>query len=96
MPFFLFMETPPLPLLDSPVLLEIFTHDSLRQDSLPVHPSYRDRYRLSFLGEHTLKHAVAYCYFQLKPLLSVREIQVGIYYYYSVSITNQFTEFGSP
>ena len=67
-------ELPELPKLSGEVLLEVFTHRSLR---LACHAKYRDNERLSVLGSHMLDMVTTQLLFSRKPMLTRSEIEVS-------------------
>lgn len=70
-------EIPRLPDLGSDLVLEVYTHESLRPPNATKAEDYTDNTRLARLGERVLDTAVTLVLFRRKPLLSVDEITVS-------------------
>lgn len=67
-------DLPELPKLSGEILLEVFTHRSLR---LACHAKYRDNERLSVLGSYILEMMTTQLLFNRKPMLTRSEIEVS-------------------
>lgn len=69
---------PPLPKLGGDVILEVFTHRSLRFSGalLAEDSEYGDNERLAILGEKVLEAAVTDTLFRKRPMLKAEEIEV--------------------
>lgn len=67
-------ELPELPKLSGQIMLEVFTHKSLR---LACHAKYRDNERLSVLGSHILEMVTTQLLFNRKPMFTRNEIEVS-------------------
>ena len=65
---------PSIPQLNGEIILDVFTHRSLRFPGATS--SYGDGGRLAILGEKALECAVTYTLFKRKPLLDQAQIQV--------------------
>ncbi|KAI6104071.1 hypothetical protein EDD16DRAFT_1638665 [Pisolithus croceorrhizus] len=68
-----FPELPTLPKLSGMLVLEVFTHRSLR---LACHASYGDNERLTVLGQHVLEMIITQLLFTRKPKLKRENIEV--------------------
>jgi hypothetical protein len=70
---------PPLPKIegDLDLVLDVYTHSSLRFDSAPMNDDYGDTDRLAELGGKILDLAVTNHYYSKKPMLRATEIDVG-------------------
>ncbi|PCH33926.1 hypothetical protein WOLCODRAFT_22338 [Wolfiporia cocos MD-104 SS10] len=74
------MDTPPLtpvPQLHGDIILEVFTHKSLRFPGAPTNEDseYGDSERLSLLGEKVLEVAITFALFNKRPLLKAHDIE---------------------
>jgi hypothetical protein len=67
-------DLPELPKLSGQIMLEVFTHRSLR---LACHAKYRDNERLSVLGSYILEMMTTQLLFNKKPMLTRSEIEVS-------------------
>ena len=67
-------DLPELPKLSGQIMLEVFTHKSLR---LACHAKYRDNERLSVLGSHILEMMTTQLLFNRRPMLMRSEIEVS-------------------
>ena len=69
---------PPLPKLTGEIILEVFTHRSLRFPGAPINEDseYGDNERLAILGEKALETAVTDTLFRKRPMLKAHEIEV--------------------
>ena len=65
---------PDLPKLSSKIILDVFTHASLR---LACHATYQDNERLSVLGYHILEMITTQLLFCRKPKLRKETIEVS-------------------
>ncbi|KDQ63217.1 hypothetical protein JAAARDRAFT_188818 [Jaapia argillacea MUCL 33604] len=65
---------PSLPKLSGDIILEVFTHRSLRFEGAPQNEEFGDNDRLAELGERVLVAAVTFCLFSKRPMLSANEI----------------------
>jgi dsRNA-specific ribonuclease len=70
-------ELPDLPKLSGHILLEVYTHKSLR---LACNARFRDNERLSVLGHEILEMMTTQLLFFRKPKLTVHQIKVSRYY----------------
>jgi dsRNA-specific ribonuclease len=66
---------PALPKLDGDIMLEVFTHRSLRFGGAQTSEEYGDNERLAELGHQVFELAVTYCLFLKRPMLTAQEIQ---------------------
>jgi len=68
---------PPLPKLTGEIILEVFTHRSLRFQGAPINEDsdYGDNERLAILGERVLETAVTDTLFRKRPMLKADEIE---------------------
>ncbi|CCL98505.1 uncharacterized protein FIBRA_00504 [Fibroporia radiculosa] len=68
---------PPIPKLRGDIILEVFTHKSLRFPGAPTNEDseYGDNERLSVLGEKVLDTATTYTLFVKRPMLKAEEIE---------------------
>ncbi|KAF8560207.1 hypothetical protein OG21DRAFT_38851 [Imleria badia] len=83
-------DLPDLPKLSGEILLEVFTHRSLR---LACHAKYRDNERLSVLGSHILEMVTTQLLFSRKPMLTRNEIEAQRQRLLSVDITETWANF---
>ncbi len=69
---------PPLPTIsgDPNIMLDVYTHSSVRHAGGPSDPEYGNPERLAELGKRMLDLAVTYHFFHLKPHLAAGEIAV--------------------
>lgn len=67
---------PTLPLLSGDLILDVFTHKSLRYPGAPVDNEFGDNDRLALLGGRLLSTAMTLALFNKRPMLSSEEIQV--------------------
>lgn len=69
---------PPAPKLRGEIILEVFTHKSLRFPNAPLDEDseYGDNERLSVLGQNALETAVTYTFFSKRPMLTAADILV--------------------
>ena len=69
---------PAAPKLRGDIILEVFTHKSLRFPGAPINEDseFGDNERLSVLGEKVLELAVTFALFNKRPMLKVDEIEV--------------------
>jgi len=65
---------PPAPKLRGDIILEVFTHKSLRFPGAPVNEEYGDNVRLAVLGQKVLECAATYTLFNRRPMLNADEI----------------------
>ncbi|KAF8956063.1 hypothetical protein BDZ97DRAFT_1853487 [Flammula alnicola] len=70
-------DLPPLPKIDGDVdlMLDVYTHSSLRFDTAPMNDDYGDTHRLAELGAKVLDLAVTYHLYSERPFLTQGEIQ---------------------
>lgn len=68
-------SVPPLPKINGDVILEVFTHKSLRV--VHVNEEYGDNERLALLGGAFLEAAVTESLFRSKPALKADDIRVS-------------------
>jgi len=64
---------PPLPQIKSDLVLQVFTHKSLRRPNAPP-ADYGDNERLADLGKMAFEVAITYALFRKRPLLQVSDI----------------------
>jgi dsRNA-specific ribonuclease len=71
-------DLPPLPKIEGDVdlMLDIFTHSSLRFDGAPMNDDYGDIERLGELGAKVLELTVTNQLYSQRPLISSKDIQV--------------------
>jgi dsRNA-specific ribonuclease len=71
-------STPPLPKIEGDVdlLLDVYTHKSLRFGGAPFNDEYGDTERLAELGARVLDLAVTFYFYSRKPMLTASEIAV--------------------
>ena len=71
-------ELPPLPRIDGDVdlMLDVYTHSSLRFGGAPMNDDYGDTERLAELGAKVLELTVTNQLFRQRPFLHSKEIQV--------------------
>lgn len=69
------MTFPPLPPIKGELILNVFTHKSLRQPN-----GNDDNERYAVLGEKAFEAAVAYCIFLRNPHLRKKSAEVGRFY----------------
>ncbi|PPQ92609.1 hypothetical protein CVT25_007303 [Psilocybe cyanescens] len=69
---------PPLPKIegDLDLMLDVYTHHSLRYSGAPMNGDYGDTERLANLGSKVLDLVVTYHLFSVKPLKSARDMGV--------------------
>lgn len=72
-------QVPPIPKLQGEIILEVFTHRSLRFHGAPLDQDseYGDNERLAVLGEKVLEAAVTDALFRQRPMLKGTDIEVG-------------------
>ncbi|KAG6910515.1 hypothetical protein DXG01_009934 [Tephrocybe rancida] len=70
------MNLPPLPKIDGDIdlVLDVFTHKSLRYGAPSMNDDYGDTDRLAELGNRILDLAVTYHYYSKRPMLQSHEI----------------------
>jgi hypothetical protein len=70
---------PPLPKIEGDIdlMLDVYTHSSLRMPETPMNDDYGDTPRLRELGQRVLELVVTYHLFNERPMLRQDEIQVG-------------------
>lgn len=70
---------PPLPKIEGDIdlLLDVYTHNSLRFDGAPMNDDYGNTDRLVELGEKVLELVVTKHFYSEKPFLATEQIQVG-------------------
>ena len=61
---------------DVDLLLDVYTHKSLRFGGAPLNDEYGDTERLAELGHRVLDLAVTFHFYARKPMLSASEIAV--------------------
>jgi dsRNA-specific ribonuclease len=83
-------DLPELPKLSGQIMLEVFTHRSLR---LACHAKYRDNERLSVLGSYILEMMTTQLLFNKKPMLTRSEIEVERQRLLSVDIIDAWADF---
>jgi dsRNA-specific ribonuclease len=71
---------PPFPKIDGhhDLLLDVYTHKSLRFSGAPLNEEYGDTDRLAILGEKVLDLAVTSYLFSRKPILPAPEIDASL------------------
>lgn len=69
---------PAAPKLRGDIILEVFTHKSLRFPGAPINEDseFGDNERLSILGEKVLQLAVTFALFNKRPMLKAEDIEV--------------------
>jgi hypothetical protein len=77
---------PPLPELTGDVLLEVFTHRSLRFSGAPMNDEFGDSERLAILGAEVMELITTYCLFCKRPMLKADEIEVCITFWYTYAL----------
>lgn len=70
-------DIPRLPDIGTDLVLEVYTHESLRPPSATKPEDFTDNKRLAQLGRRVLDTAITWVLLQKKPLLSVEEIEVS-------------------
>ncbi|GLB35865.1 putative double-stranded RNA binding motif containing protein [Lyophyllum shimeji] len=67
---------PPLPKIEGDVdlVLDVYTHKSLRYEGAPLNDDYGDTDRLAELGGRILELAVTFHYYSKKPMLTAADI----------------------
>jgi hypothetical protein len=70
-------QLPPLPKLTSELILQVYTHISLRRLSDDGPEEYGDNERLIELGKAVLDALITYVLFNRRPMLKVPELRVG-------------------
>jgi len=70
---------PPLPKLTSELILQVYTHISLRRLSDNGPEEYGDNERLTELGKAVLDALITYVLFSKRPMLGVAEICVRFF-----------------
>lgn len=70
---------PPLPKIEGDVdlVLDVYTHKSLRFGGAPMNEDYGDTDRLAELGARILELAVTFHFYSKKPMMSSNDIAVG-------------------
>lgn len=72
------METIPiLPKITGDIILEVFTHRTLRFPGAPSNDEYGDNERLAALGAKALETAVTYTLFCRRPMLTADGLKVS-------------------
>jgi dsRNA-specific ribonuclease len=67
---------PPLPLItDMEIMLEIYTHPSVRNPSATLNPRWGDASRLELLGSNVYDLALSYHFFSQRPVLSREQME---------------------
>lgn len=75
-------EKPFIPRLNGiEMILQVFTHKSLRRPAVDPNADLYDNERLSALGEKVVESAVTYCLFAKRPILTVEEMTASQLYY---------------
>lgn len=71
-------QLPTIPKLTGEIILEVFTHRSLRFPNAPIDEDseYGDSERLAVLGEKVLEAAVTDTLFRKKPMMKGGDIEV--------------------
>jgi dsRNA-specific ribonuclease len=72
-------QLPPLPKLTSELILQVYTHISLRRRSDDGPEEYGDNERLVELGKAVLDALITYVLFNKRPMLTVAELRVGLF-----------------
>lgn len=72
---------PPLPRIEGDIdlMLDVYTHSSLRMLDTPMNDDYGDTPRLKELGQRVLELVVTYHLFNERPMLRQDEIQVSMH-----------------
>lgn len=70
---------PPLPKIEGDVdlVLDVYTHNSLRFGGAPLNEDYGDTDRLAELGAKILELAVTFHFYSKKPMMISTDIAVG-------------------
>ena len=79
---------PPLPQIqgaDIDLMLDVYTHHTLRVPGQQMKEGYGDTQRLRDLGQKTLELVVTYVLFSQDPMKSAEEIQVSTIYIFIVA-----------
>lgn len=71
------IQIPRLPDINADLVLQVYTHESLRPPNATKAEDFTDNTRLAKLGETVLDTAVTLALFKRQPLLSGEEIKVG-------------------
>ncbi|KAI0079639.1 hypothetical protein K474DRAFT_1591679 [Panus rudis PR-1116 ss-1] len=66
---------PPLPALTGEIILDVFTHRSLRFPGAPTNDEYGDNDRLAALGKQALELAITDALFKKRPMLNAQDIE---------------------
>lgn len=76
----------PLPKIagDSDILLDVFTHKSIRFSGAPANDEYGNTERLAVIGEHAFAMGVSYALYRKSPMLTTEELQVCLYFFVSL------------
>jgi hypothetical protein len=70
-------DLPPLPKLTGDIILDVFTHKSLRVNATPTNDLCGDNDRLAELGEKVLNMTTTDVLFNQNPILSAGDISVS-------------------
>lgn len=84
---------PSLPKLPGDIVLEVFTHRSLRFPGAPINEDseYGDNERLAILGEKAMETAVTDTLFRKRPMLKAFEIEVSIQFLSALEVITTIT-----
>ena len=70
-------DLPNIPRLSGDIILEVFTHRSIRFAGAPANEEYGDNERLASLGEKAFDLAVSDALFRKRPMLKAEDIDVS-------------------
>jgi len=65
------------------LILDVYTHHSIRPPAQPLNQEYGDTDRLAELGAKILELAVTFHYYSKRPMLSASELTVGFHEHHS-------------
>ncbi|THH14357.1 hypothetical protein EW146_g5967 [Bondarzewia mesenterica] len=69
---------PPLPSLDGDLMLDVYTHKSIRYSGAPMNDEYGDIERVNAIGKRVLAVGVATALFEKKPMFTAAELEAHI------------------
>jgi dsRNA-specific ribonuclease len=72
------MSVPPLPKIDGDahIILDVYTHSSLRAHLVDPNDEYGDADRLALLGKEVLDLAITHYWYRKLPLISAEQLMV--------------------
>ena len=70
-------QLPDIPRLSGDIILEVFTHRSIRFAGAPLNEEYGDNDRLALLGEKAFNLAITDAMFRKRPMLKADELDVS-------------------